>query len=149
MTTARTARIRCLILPGLLAAACIVAPLAAASSPAGEAPERPAPAEVGVSGTKIAVDPETGDVVSTEAGESRALSEALEHALSRSAGGLEVFELPAGGLGVHLEGRFQHVMMVKVRADGSFELECVDSVRKAEKVLHPKAAESRRPTRVR
>lgn len=148
MTTARTARIRCRILPGLLAAACSVAPLAAASSPGGESPERPATAEVGVSGTKIAVDPETGDVVSTEAGESRALSEALEHALSRSAGGLEVFELPAGGSGVHLEGRFQHVMMVKVKRDGSFELECVDSVGKAQKVLHPKTVESDHVSRV-
>ena len=94
-----------------------------------------APVEIGVSGVRIVVDPGTGEIVSAQAHGSHVLSEALEHALSRSTEGLKVVEIPAGGMGVHLGGRFQHVMMVRVRADGSFDLECVDSVRKAKEVL--------------
>jgi hypothetical protein len=153
MTRSKTAPISFRILPVLLTAACMAAPLAAAPPFDGEEPESPAteasPAEVGASGMRIVVDQKTGEVVSARAGESHVLSEALEHALSRSAGGLEVFKPPAGGLGVHLEGRFQHVMMVKVKADGSFELECIDSVHKARDFLHRKTAGSEHASRAR
>lgn len=153
MTRPKTAPIGFRILYVLLAAVCFTAPLAAAPSPEGENPERPSPkaalAEIDASGVKIVIDQETGEVVSARAGESYVLSEALEHALNRSAEGLKVFDLPTGGMGVHLEGRFQNVMMVKVKADGSFELECVDNVRKAKEALHPKTAGSDDASRVR
>jgi hypothetical protein len=144
MTRPKNAPIGSRVLPVLLAAVCIAAPLAAAPSPEGEGPElsapEAAPAEVGASGMRIAVDPKTGEVVSNQARESRVLSEALAHALNRSTEGLKIFSLPAGGMGVHLEGRFQHVMTVKVKADGSLELGCVDNATKAEEILHGKVA---------
>jgi hypothetical protein len=153
MTNPSNSPITFRILPFLIVAVCLTAPATAVSSPEEEGPERSpseaAPVEVDVSGLKIVVDPKTGEVVSARTGESHVLSEALEHALSRSAEGLEVFDLPTGGMGVPLEGRFQHVMMVKVKADGSFELECVDSVRKAKGFLHPKTAGSDDVSRVR
>ena len=144
MTRPKNAPIGSRVLPVLLAAVCIAAPLAAAPSPEGEGPElsapEAAPAEVGASGMRIAVDPKTGEVVSNQARESRVLSEALAYALNRSTEGLKIFSLPAGGMGVHLEGRFQHVMTVKVKADGSLELGCVDNATKAEEILHGNVA---------
>lgn len=153
MTRSMDVTISYRILPALLTAVCMAAPLAAAPSPEGEGAERPTPraasAEIGVSGLRIVVDPSTGEIVSAQARESHVLSQALEHALSRSTQGLEVFEIPTGGMGVHLDGRFQHVMMVKVKADGSFDIECVDSVREAKAVLRGKEPGSDDDSRVR
>ena len=133
-------------LPYFLAAACCVTPLSAASPPEEEGPDRPASetpsAEVGLVGMRIVVDPKTGEIASIRTHESRVLSEALARALNRSAEGLEVFDLRSGGKGVHLGRRFQHVMTVKVKTDGTFELECVDNVVKAQEILHGKAAGS-------
>ena len=67
--------------------------------------------------------------------ESGSLSGAIRNAVSRSTDGLEVFDLESGGRGVDLEGRFRHVFMVGVRADGSFETSCVDSVQTVEKMM--------------
>jgi len=144
MTRPKNPPIGSRILPVLLAAVCIAVPLAAAPSPEGEGPERSAPeaapAEVGASGMRIAVDPKTGEVVSNPARESRVLSEALAHALNRSTEGLKVVSLPAGGRGVHLKGRFLHVMTVKVKANGSLEFGCVDNAAKVEEILHGNVA---------
>jgi hypothetical protein len=123
-----------------------VTPLLAASPPEEGEPGRPASEatsdEVGLSGIRIVVDPKTGEIVSIRTRENRALSEALARALSRSAEGLEVFDVSGGGKGVHLGGRFQHVMTAKVKKDGSVELGCVDSALKAKDVLYRKAAAS-------
>jgi len=146
MTREMSAPNKLRILPFLLAAACSATLLSAASPPEEEGAERPAfevsSAEVGSAGIRIAVDPKTGEIASIRTHESRVLSEALTRALNRSAEGLEVFDLRSGGKGVHLEGRFQHVMTVKVKTDGTFELECVDNVVKAKEILHGKAAGS-------
>ena len=45
----------------------------------------------------------------------------------RSTEGLRVFELANGGKGVHLDGRYQHAFMVRVRPDGSLETLCTDN----------------------
>ena len=146
MTNEMGASKRLRILSLLLAAACCVTPLAAASPSEEGEPEPPVSKErsdeVGPSGMRIIVDPKTGEVVSTRTGGNRALSEALVRALSRSADGLEVFDLDSGGKGVHLGGRFQHVMTVKVKTDGSLELGCVDSAHKAKDVLYHMPASS-------
>ncbi len=153
MTRSKSEPIVFRILPALLVAAWCATALAAAPSPEGEGREWPAPeaafaelgtepSTAGASRMRVFIDPKTGEIVSVPARESRALSEALENALSRSTEGLEVFDLPAGGKGVHLEGRFQHVMTVRVKADGSLEFGCVDSARKAKDLLHGKAVGS-------
>ncbi len=67
--------------------------------------------------------------------ESGPLSGAIMNALSRSTDGLQVFDLDNGGRGVDLDGRFRHVFMVQVRADGSFATSCVDHVQAVEKLM--------------
>jgi len=134
------------IISGVFLAACLATSPAAASQPEAGAPGRPVPesesAESTMTPTKIVVDPRPGEIVSVNAHEYRALSESLARALSRSVDGLEVFDLDSGGKGVHLGGRFQHVMTIKVKADGSLELGCVDSAVKAREILHGKATEA-------
>ena len=127
--------------------------VAAAHSPEGEGPGRTAteaaPAQSGASEIRVVIDPKTSEIASARGRERQVLSQALANALSRSTEGLEFFELPSGGMGVHLEGRFQHVVTVKVKVDGTFELECVDSVRGAKKILDPKTAGPTDASRVR
>ena len=85
---------------------------------------------------KVAVDREFGELVAAPSGERPiALSPAVAKALSRSTEGLRVFDLANGGRGVDLEGRFRHVVMVRVMPDGSLETSCVDGARAAEELL--------------
>jgi hypothetical protein len=136
-----------LALSALVAAAVVVAfavkPMAAAHAEEGQ---QQTPAAVGVApeksgavirdGAWVVIDPETGEIVSRSLRTGKEfLSDQLATALSRSTEGLETFDLVNGGQGVHLGGRFQHVFMVRVRPDGSFETVCVNHEHQAEKVL--------------
>lgn len=85
---------------------------------------------------RVFVDPETGEISSLPLD---GLSAPLTKALSRSAEGLRVFELPNGGKGVHLDGRFQHALMVRMNPDGSFETVCTIHTHEAGEFLHGKA----------
>ena len=95
-------------------------------------------------GMKVVVDPETGEVITNPPGqETEALSAPLANALNRSTEGLQVFDLANGGKGMHLGGRFQHVLVVRVKADGSLETVCVNHSPEAEKLLkHRSEADS-------
>lgn len=86
----------------------------------------------------------------TEAGASMpaALSAAIMKALDRSTAELEVFELDGGGYGVDLDGRFQHVLMVRVQPDGTVESSCVDHAHAAEKFLGQAAEKAAVPASV-
>ena len=87
-------------------------------------------------GMKIAIDPETGQIIAKPVREqNRELSVPLANALSRSTEDLHVFDLPNGGKGVNLDNRFQHVYMVQLKPDGSFETVCVNHKHQAEKFL--------------
>jgi hypothetical protein len=89
-------------------------------------------------GVRVVIDPETGEIVarSPRIGKG-ALSDQLANALSRSTEGLEVFDLANDGKGFALDSRFQHVFMVRLRPDGSFEMVCVNHQHQAEKFLQP------------
>jgi len=88
------------------------------------------------------VDPETGEAVARlPLQKADGLSVPLAKALDRSTDGLHLFELANGGRGMHLDGRFQHVLMVRVKADGSLETVCVNHAHEAEKFLKRSAAE--------
>jgi len=90
---------------------------------------------------KVIVDPETGEVISVSIRQQTGtLSAPLAKALTRSTDGLRVFELSNGGKGVHLDGRFQHVLMVRVKPDGSLETVCTSHSHVAEDFLHGKTA---------
>ena len=133
----------------VLCAVCLMATLAlpsAASSPADEeGPKRQAP-EVGsadpvvTKAMRVIYDPETGEILSVPIRDTEVLSSRLAKALTRSTEGLQVFELSNGGTGVHLDGRFQHALMVRVKADGSLETMCTNHSHEAEKFLQGKPA---------
>lgn len=92
--------------------------------------------------SKVAVDPETGEVVSLLSEKKiEALSAPLANALHRSIEGLQVFELTNGGRGMHLEGRFQHALVARVKEDGSLEIVCVNHSHEAEALLKRRSAE--------
>lgn len=82
---------------------------------------------------RAVLDPERGELVFVPSRETRTLSPYLATALNRSSDGLYAFELMDGGVGVDLKGRFQHVMLARVAADGSIEMVCVDHPEDAEK----------------
>jgi hypothetical protein len=116
-------------------------PVAAASTDEEEGPERRAP-EVGraqpvaTKAIRVIYDPETGEIISVPLRESgETLSIPLTKALTRSTEGLQVFEISDGGAGVHLDGRFQHALMVRVKPDGSLETVCTNHSHEAEKFL--------------
>jgi hypothetical protein len=93
--------------------------------------ERQVPAAAS-QGMKVFLDPETGEMTSTPSAEQRrALSAALTRALSRSTEGLQVFDLPNGGKGVFLKGRFQHALTVRAKPDQSIETACTDHLHHA------------------
>jgi hypothetical protein len=125
--------------------AAIAATVAASSPDENREPRRNAPeASSAATGEtevmKVFVDRETGEIISVPLRETDVLSAPLTKALTRSTEGLQVFELANGGRGVHLDGRFQHVLMVRVRPDGSFETVCTNSSHAAEKFLHGEPA---------
>jgi ABC-type cobalt transport system substrate-binding protein len=128
----------------ILCAVCLMAALAlpsAASSPAEEegserqAPEVGSTDAVATKAMRVIYDPETGEIISLPFRETEVLSAPLAKALTRSADGLWVFELSNGGKGVHLDGRFQHALMVRVNSDGSLEIVCTNHSHEAEDFL--------------
>jgi hypothetical protein len=125
--------------------AAIAVPVAASSPDENPELRRQAPkassAETGVTKLmKVFVDPETGEIISVPLRETDVLSAPLTKALTRSTDGLRVFELADGGKGVFLDGRFEHVLMVRMKPDGSLETLCTNSSHAAEKFLHDESA---------
>lgn len=60
-----------------------------------------------------------------------ALRSSLARPLSRSLDGLNVETLPNGKHGVHLQGRFGHATMLRIKPDGTRERGCFDNVEHA------------------
>jgi len=127
----------------LMAAAAL--PVAAATpgeeeQPGRQASEAPTAEAVTAKAIRVIYDPETGEVISVPFRETEILSAPLAKALTRTTDGLRVFELSNGGKGVHLDGRFQHALMVRVKPDGSLEFVCTNHSHVAEKFLDGKSA---------
>ena len=133
----------------VLCAVCLMAAAAlsvAAATPGEEeqpgrqASEAPTAEAVTTKAIRVIYDPETGEIISVPFRETEVLSAPLAKALTRTAEGLRVFELANGGKGVYLDARFQHVLMVRVKADGSLETVCTNHSHEAEKFLQGKPA---------
>ena len=133
----------------VLCVVCLMATLAlpsAASSPADEeGPKRQAPEggsadRVVTKAMRVIYDSETGEILSVPIRDTEVLSSRLAKALTRSTEGLQVFELSNGGNGVHLDGRFQHALMIRVKPDGSLESVCTNHSEAAEKFLKVRSA---------
>ena len=60
-----------------------------------------------------------------------ALRSSLAGPLSRSLEGLNVETLPNGKHGVHLQNRFDHTTMLRIKPDGTRERSCFDNVERA------------------
>lgn len=60
-----------------------------------------------------------------------ALRKSLARPLSRSLDGLDVETLSNGKHGVHLQGRFGHATMLRIKPDGTRERGCFDNVEHA------------------
>ena len=120
-------------------------PVAAVSPDEEEGSGRKAP-EVGnaepvaTKAMRVIYDPETGEIISVPFRENGVLSAPLTKALTRSTEGLQIFELENGGVGVHLDGRFQHALMVRVKPDGSLETVCTSHSHEAENFLKGRTA---------
>jgi hypothetical protein len=141
------------VLCAVILTAALAVPVAASAQGEKEGPERQAleaassetvePFVATDDGLEVVVDPETGEIVARlPRQKTDALSAPLANALDHSTDGLHVFDLANGGRGVHLDGRFQHVLMVRVKPDGSLETACVNHVHEAEKFLKRNAAEA-------
>ena len=133
----------------ILGAICLMAAVAlpvAASSPGEEvqpdrqASEAPTAEASTTRAMRVIYDPETGEVISVPFRDTEILSAPLAKALTRSAEGLQVFELANGGKGVYLDGRYRHALMVRVKADGSLETVCTNHPHEAEDFLRGKTA---------
>jgi hypothetical protein len=90
----------------------------------------------GLESSTDGVDPETAEGSALrDRQKSDALSAPLANALNRSIEGLRPFELKNGGRGIHLEGRFQHALVARVKEDGSLEIVCINHPHEAEALL--------------
>ena len=133
----------------ILCAVCLmvvfVAPVAGVSpdeegEPKLQASEAASAETVATKVVRVVYDPETGEIISVPLRGNDVLSAPLAKALTRSTEGLQVFELANGGTGVHLDGRFQHALMVRVKSDGSIETVCTSHTHAAEKFLKSASA---------
>ena len=124
-----------------LCAVCFMVVLAvpsAASSPSEEEGFKRQVPEVGnaepvtTKTMRVIFDRETGEIISVPIRETGGLLAPLAKALIRSTEGLQIFELENGGAGVHLDGRYQHVLMVRVQPDGSLETVCTNHAHEVE-----------------
>ncbi|MES1186274.1 MAG: hypothetical protein ABUL60_20855 [Myxococcales bacterium] len=93
-------------------------------SKATEAETSPAP-------TTQRLAPNAGVVPITRDQRITALRKSLARPLSRSLEGLNVETLPNGKHGVHLQGRFGHATMLRIKPDGTREHGCFDNVERA------------------
>jgi hypothetical protein len=105
----------------------------------------PAGGEVATPGTaamRVAIDPETGALVSgaeaarlaDPAADKQAAAE-LEQMLNRSDAGLQEVHHADGRVSVNLEGRFMSASVARIRADGKVETLCADDTASAEAFL--------------
>lgn len=114
---------------------------AAAREVATREPVEAAPDTAPVAGTsrpglRVYLDPETGEITDRPtAAQVEKLSRALELSLLRTAEDLEPFDLSGGGQGLFLAGRFRSAAIARRRADGGFDVSCVETVEEAEHLL--------------
>ena len=92
----------------------------------------PEPRPAGQSGFRIAIDPETGDLIGMPPADD---AFSLDQALSRSSAGLVPVRRPDGSVSVHLQGRFMSASVVRLEADGTVKTLCTDDLEQAERFL--------------
>lgn len=86
--------------------------------------EPAAQATARVAGLTVPIDSKTGRLKALTASETAQLKTALEKLMNRSTQGLHVVAHVNGTQGIDLQGRFQHVVMIRQNPDGTSETGC-------------------------
>jgi hypothetical protein len=84
---------------------------------------------------RIAIDPDTGELVPALVPMNKAMDAELATMLSKSSDGLVEVRHPDGHVSVDLQGRFMSASLARINTDGSLESTCVESVEQAEHFL--------------
>ena len=82
---------------------------------------------VKVAGRDVQVDPQTGQIKPLTPEEAKRLADGLKVMLNQSTEGLVEVHHADGSVSMDLQGRFQHVMVGRVEADGTLTQSCVDN----------------------
>ena len=103
---------------------------------------------VKVAGQEVQVDSQTGQIKPLTPEEARRLAAGLKGMLNKSTEGLVEEHNHDGSVSVDLQGRFQHVTVARVNADGTVTQSCVDNPRAAAAFfgIDPKLLEPEKPT---
>lgn len=89
----------------------------------------------GTAAMRIAIDPDTGELVPAQAVRNKAVDSDLATMLSKSSEGLVEVHHPDGHVSVDLQGRFMSASLARINADGELESTCVESAAQAEHFL--------------
>lgn len=99
-------------------------------------------ARPGHAGMRVAIEPETGELVVPSPAQQKAMDRdlqedlELQEMLSRSDEGLHEEVLPDGTGMVHLQGRFQNASVAVIDAEGNLHTTCVENHEGAQAELH-------------
>jgi len=82
---------------------------------------------VKVAGRDVQVDPQTGKIKPLTPEEAKRLADGLKVMLNQSTEGLLEVHHADGSVSMDLQGRFQHVMVARIEADGTLTKSCIDT----------------------
>jgi|GEM_PF-675742 len=82
---------------------------------------------VKVAGREVQVDPQTGQIKPLTPEEAKRLADGLKVMLNNSTEGLVEVHHADGSVSMDLQGRFQHVMVARIEADGTLTQSCIDT----------------------
>jgi hypothetical protein len=82
---------------------------------------------VKVAGRDVQVDPQTGQIKPLTPEEAKRLADGLKVMLNNSTEGLVEVHHTDGSVSMDLQGRFQHVMVARIEADGTLIQSCIDT----------------------
>lgn len=90
---------------------------------------------------RVWIDPNSGAITGTRP-EGATVPPLSSKAATRDGEDLVAFELPSGGRGLYLAGRFRHAAVATVGADGAIRWDCVDHAAHAEPVTEAESSPS-------
>lgn len=114
------------VVAGLVGSVALVESVAVTATP-GLAP--------GAAAMRIAIDPDTGELIPATVPTAKAADTELANMLSKSAVGLVEVHHPDGHVSVDLQGRFMSASLARIDSDGTIEATCVESADRAAEFL--------------
>ena len=89
----------------------------------------------GTAAMRIAIDPDTGELIPARVTANKAMDAELAEMLSTSTVGLVEVHHPDGHVSVDLQGRFMSASLARIDSDGEIEATCVETTEQAESFL--------------